>query len=256
MCRISLPDISCALSDDSLLGNKVRLLQPVSGHRAGTDAVLLAAAIPEQGSLVDAGASTGAVGLMAALKNRERETWFIEQSSEMSRICEKNIHNNGLKHARIITESIFDRKKLEREGLNPLSADCVATNPPYFTAGAVQPSPDKGKAEAHILVNETLSGWIRACARLLKPKGYLCLVHKADATSEILSALEPLFGDIHLRFIHPGKDRPAHRLIIRARKHSRSPLKILFPLILHSDPGIFTSEAEALHKGEQLFLFK
>ena len=32
-----------ATGEDSLLGGAVRLLQPVRGHRAGTDAVLLAA---------------------------------------------------------------------------------------------------------------------------------------------------------------------------------------------------------------------
>ena len=31
------------ISEDTLLGGKVRLLQPMAGHRAGTDAVLAAA---------------------------------------------------------------------------------------------------------------------------------------------------------------------------------------------------------------------
>ena len=50
---------------DRLLGGRLSLLQAPTGHRAGTDAVLLAAAagIPE-GPFVDVGAGVGTAGLI------------------------------------------------------------------------------------------------------------------------------------------------------------------------------------------------
>ena len=59
-----------AAREDSLLGGAVRLLQPARGHRAGTDAVLLAAAAPASAGdvVTGCGAGTGAVGLTIAAR--------------------------------------------------------------------------------------------------------------------------------------------------------------------------------------------
>ena len=57
-----------ALTEDALLGGRVRLLQPRRGYRVAVDAVLLAAAVdPAAGERVlDLGAGVGAVGLCLA----------------------------------------------------------------------------------------------------------------------------------------------------------------------------------------------
>ena len=246
----------CPLSEDSLLNNKISILQPITGHRSGTDAVLLAASVPESGYLVDVGASTGAVGLMASLKSKNRPVWFVEQNEILGDICRRNVFNNNLDPSHVLTVSIFNKKTLAEQGLSALSADCVATNPPFFEAHTVRNSPDQGKSDAYILKEGTFKDWILACARLIKPKGYLCLIHKAEYVGEILETLSPLFGEINLRFIHPHEDKPAHRVVIRARKHSGAPIKIKFPLVLHTDQGTFTPEAASLHSGEKLSLFK
>ena len=50
--------------EDRLLDGRLRLRQPRKGHRAGSDAVLLAAALPERdgGHLLDIGTGVGTVG--------------------------------------------------------------------------------------------------------------------------------------------------------------------------------------------------
>ena len=52
---------------DAFLGGRLTLRQLPSGHRAGTDAVLLAACVPPnaKGLGVDVGAGVGAAGLSA-----------------------------------------------------------------------------------------------------------------------------------------------------------------------------------------------
>ena len=59
---------SGALTEDAFLGGQLRLRQPKSGHRAGHDAMLLAAATPARAGdrVVDFGAGVGAAGLAVA----------------------------------------------------------------------------------------------------------------------------------------------------------------------------------------------
>src|ERR1700724_2480344 len=55
-------------TEDAFLGGQLRLRQPKSGHRAGHDAMLLAAATPARSGdrVVDLGAGVGAAGFALA----------------------------------------------------------------------------------------------------------------------------------------------------------------------------------------------
>src|ERR1700733_8993970 len=55
-------------TEDGFLGGRLRLRQPKSGHRAGHDAILLAAATPVQPGhrVIDFGAGVGAAGFAVA----------------------------------------------------------------------------------------------------------------------------------------------------------------------------------------------
>src|ERR1700744_6779659 len=70
-CRTNcgpMTDRSGEFTEDAFLGGQLRLRQPKSGHRAGHDAMLLAAATPASPGdrVVDFGAGIGAAGLAAA----------------------------------------------------------------------------------------------------------------------------------------------------------------------------------------------
>ena len=60
------------------------ILQPVNGHRAGLDALLLAAALPEnaEGTVADLGAGAGTAGLAALNLNRELDLLAVEKNTE------------------------------------------------------------------------------------------------------------------------------------------------------------------------------
>src|ERR1700722_16250829 len=69
--RMSCGPMSERVSDvteDAFLGGKLRLRQPKSGHRAGHDAILLAAATPARPGdrVADLGSGVGAAGLAVA----------------------------------------------------------------------------------------------------------------------------------------------------------------------------------------------
>jgi tRNA1(Val) A37 N6-methylase TrmN6 len=239
------------IAEDALLGGRVRLLQRAGGHRAGSDAVLLAAAASARAGdrIVDVGAATGAVGLMIAAREPGTSLVFIERDPDQAALCRRNLVLNGANGA-VAELDLFDRRGWTAAGLEPGQADLVVTNPPYLEAGQARISPDPQRAAAHALLEGGIESWLKACAALLKPRGRLVLIHRADRLADVLAALGKGFGRVGLRFVHPLADRPATRLLLVATKGSRAPLGIAPPLVLHEGEGRFTPLAEALHRGE------
>ncbi|EIM26078.1 tRNA1(Val) (adenine(37)-N6)-methyltransferase [Microvirga lotononidis] len=239
------------ITEDLLLGGRVHLVQPERGHRAGTDAVLLAASAPlRPGDVVlDVGAATGAVGLMAAARQKDARFVFVERDPHLAELCRRNCRDNGV-DGQVAVADVLDRDSRLAAGLASESADLVLTNPPFLEEGQARISPDQRRAAAHALPSGGLETWLKACAGLLKPKGRLVLIHRADRTVECLRILDKWFGGLELRFVHSTADRPAIRLLLSGIKGSRAPSSILPPLILNGSDGHFTPQAEALHRGE------
>ena len=250
-----MPEAAEDLTDDTLLDGRVRLLQPRRGHRAGSDAVLLAAALEPTatGTIVDLGAGSGAVGLMIGMRT-QASIAFVERDPALVEICRRNVDLNGLQdRARVVEADILaPAHERRRHGLLGASADVVVTNPPFLEAGRSRSSPDAARAAAHQLPDGGIERWMKVCADILKPKGLLALVHRADRLSECLARLQRGFGGIVVKAIHPRADEPASRVVVTAVKGSRAPMLIAPPLILHEADGRFTSEAEAIHRGEAL----
>lgn len=237
---------------DALLGGRVRLLQPRRGHRVGTDAVLLAAAIEARAGeqVVDLGAGTGAVGLMVAARTSAAfELVLVEREPRLVELCETNIRQNGLAgRARVVSADILEPGALDRAGLAPGGCDLVVTNPPYLEEGSGRSSPDTGRASARELPSGGFARWLAVAGDLLRLTGRLALVQRADRLAACLRALEARFGAVRVRSIHPRAGEPARRIVLTATKGSRAPLSILPPLMLHGPDGRFTAEAAALHE--------
>lgn len=243
------------VTEDALLGGRVRLLQPAKGHRVGTDAVLLAASAPVRPDdiVIDVGAATGAVGLMAAAREKNACLVFVERDPALAELCRRNCDSYAVQ-GQVIVADLLDKASRQASGLVPESADLVLTNPPFLEEGQARISPDRGRAAAHALPAGGLEAWLRACIGLLKPKGRLVLIHRADRLADCLDAMGKGMGGVAVRFVHPAIDQPAIRILLSAVKGSRAPLSILPPVILNGPDGRFTPEAEALHRGEATLL--
>ena len=129
----------------------------------------------------------------------------------------------------VAVADVLDKASRLAAGLQPESADLVLTNPPFLEEGQARISPDQGRAAAHALPAGGLEAWLKACTGLLKPKGRLVLIHRADRVSECLQILGHGLGGIEIRFVHPDADRPAIRVLLSGVKGSRAPLTILPP---------------------------
>ncbi|MEA2839869.1 MAG: hypothetical protein QOF41_1199 [Methylobacteriaceae bacterium] len=237
---------------DAFLGGRLQLQQPATGHRAGTDAVLLAAAVAARatGLAIDAGAGTGAAGLAAALAAPGLRMALLERDPGLAALAGINIAANQLQDRAFLAEAdLMSPDSCRAAGLAPQSADLVLTNPPFLSAERVRISPDAGKAKAHVIGAGGLDAWVAACLALLRPGGTFLMIHRADALTEVLRALSPGAGAVVVLPIHPRADQPASRILVRAIKGRRTLLTLTPALVLHDDAGAFTAKSDALHRG-------
>lgn len=247
------------VSSDAWLGGRLSLLQPLRGHRVGSDAALLAAAVDiRAGRLVDVGAGVGAVGLAIAARSRSVEADLVEIDMGLAQLAEDNAARNGLAgRVRVLNLDVADARARRKAGLLAEAADAIVTNPPFFDPAVVRVSPNEAKAGAHVFAAvagavSPLAAWIRASLACLKSGGRFVMIHRPDALAAILTAAENRLGAVVLLPVYPRQGAAAHRLLISGVKGSRAPLRVGTPLVLHEDSGVLTPEADALHRGELL----
>ena len=233
-----------AASDD-FLGGRLRLRQAPRGHRAGTDAVLLAAATPPEttGLILDVGAGGGAVGLMAALRAPAASIGLVEIDAASCALANENVAMNKLEGRVSVHEADALSARARRAvGLQDEKAALVLTNPPFHEAGRVRVTPDPDKARAHI-ARAPLAEWVRACLALLAPSGAFAIIHRADALAQCLAAVEGRLGAVTILPILPRAGEPAVRILLRGVKGSKAPLSLLAPLSLDEADGRFDEAA-------------
>jgi tRNA1(Val) A37 N6-methylase TrmN6 len=117
-------------------------------------------------------------------------------------------------------------------------------NPPFNDPARQRPSPDRQRRLAHSAPGGTV--WVKTAARLLRPRGTIALIWRADGLAGILQALHPAFGAAMVLPVHGRAGEPAIRVLVRATKGSRAPLVLLPGLALNDRAGRPTAEAEAV----------
>ena len=86
------------LTEDAFLGGQLRLRQLKSGHRAGHDAVLLAAATPARPGdrVADFGAGVGVAGLAVARRVAGIDLVLVEIDAALASLARANADANAI----------------------------------------------------------------------------------------------------------------------------------------------------------------
>jgi tRNA1(Val) A37 N6-methylase TrmN6 len=244
-----------AVSEDAVLGGRLVLRQPRSGHRVGHDAILLAAASSARPGehLVDLGAGVGAAGLAVARRIEDLAVTLVEIDPTLVALASENVARNGFaRRVRAVCLDVAARPAaFAAAGLAPGAADHVLMNPPFNASQ--NPSPDRGRRLAHDAPHDMLAQWLRTAARLLRPAGTVTLIWRADGLDKVLAALAAGFGAVSVLPVHAKPGVPAIRLLIRAVRASRAPLSLLPGFFLADEAGQPSAQAEAvLRKGAVL----
>lgn len=242
---------------DEFLGGRIAVLQPSSGHRAGSDAVWLQAAVPASGKdrVLDAGSGVGVAGLCLAARFPQIVVTSVEIDAALCALVEANAARNGMaERFEIIEADVTARgSSLAAKGLTREAYQHVMANPPYYREGSVRTA--ARRKTAHVMVGDALKAWVKFLATMTAAKGMVTLIHVPQILPELLPLLAPRFGGISIFPLFARRGEPATRVIVQGRKGSKAPSRLLPGLVLHDADGSYTGHAEAvLREGAPLDL--
>ncbi len=218
------------------------LLQPKGrGHRAGMDAMLLAALVADDRPVrvADLGAGAGAAGLAVAARLAKAQVVLFERSAEMadyarrSILLPENAHLAG--RASVVEADVTLTAKARNDaGLIDESFHHVIMNPPFNDAGDRR-TPDALKAEAHAMTDGLFESWLRTAGAIMIPGGQLSLIARPQSIAEIITACGRRFGGIEITAIHPRPGENAVRILVTGIKGLRARLSLRAPLVMHEE---------------------
>jgi tRNA1(Val) A37 N6-methylase TrmN6 len=240
------------LTEDAFLGGRLRLRQPKSGHRAGHDAMLLAAATSARPGdrVVDFGAGVGAAGLALATRNPGIRITLIEIDEALAELARGNAASNRIEASVIAMDLAAGAEAFAGAGLAPDSVDVVLMNPPFNDSSRHRSSPNRSRQTAHVADAATLESWIHAARRILKSGGVLTLIWRADGLAQVLAALDRGFGSIAILPVHGNAATPAIRVLIRAIKGGRAPTALHPGLMLNDESGVPNKQVQEILAGK------
>lgn len=238
-----------AITEDLLLNGRIRLRQPARGYRAGLDAALLAAACDAKAGqrVLEAGCGPGAALLAAAVRRPGARFTGVERDPAALALAHENIALNGLEER---VEAIAGDVGQRFAALGLPAFDAALANPPFFDDPAALRGPAPEKAAAW-MADEGLMAWTEFLLKAVREGGTITVIHRADRLADLLGLLAPKAGSFQIRPIHPFADEAAKRVLVRAIKTGKAPLKLLPALVLHDRGGPkHRPEVEAILRGE------
>ena len=243
------------VTEDGLLGGRVRLLQPVEGYRAAIDPVLLAAAVDPAGGgdILELGCGSGAASLCLLHRCPTVRVTGLEIDSATARLARRSAELNGADARFEVVEGDLLAPPMALAGPR---FDQVMLNPPFHRADSAAASPNPDRARAHREAGTSLADWLSAALAAVKPKGRVTVIHRADRLAELLTLLAGRAGEAVVFPLWPAEGKPAKRVLLRARAGVATPMTLAAGLVLHEPGGGYTPEAEAiLRRGDPLARF-
>lgn len=237
------------VAENTVLGGRVRLRQPVRGYRAGMDAALLAAAVEARPGqrVIEAGCGAGGALLQIAARCEGAALTGLERDADAAELARGNAALNGMAdRVDVIAGDVAAGfRALERPAF-----DWAVSNPPFFDDEGALRAPDPAKRGAWI-ADDGLKAWTDFLVKAVREGGRIVIIHRADRLADILGLLGGKCGSFAIRPIQPFADEPAKRVLVQAIRTGKAPLRLLPPLVLHDRSGAkHAPGAEAILRGE------
>ena len=244
-----------------------RMLQKKQGFRFGSDSVLLAAyaaqifeKTPDRPLFIaDLGAGCGAVSLLLAARLHRAQIIGVEKDCPSCNVLMRNSLINNLEqrlHVLAADIAVFDQYKHLPQDLPDFNQyDLVVTNPPFlkpeqsYSSGAGSAAAEKRAVWESEL---SLADVLYAASRLLKPGGWLTMVHRPHRLTDVFSRLRDYkLEPVHLCLVQPLPQRPPSAFLLKARFTGKpGGLHVDAPLILWDQPGQMNSRAAEMYGNE------
>jgi len=249
-----LPAEEPGFTEDRLLGGRIRLKQPAAGYRVAIDPVFLAAAVPAEAHqlVLDVGCGAGAAMLCLAARVPHSRLVGLEMQRDLVRLAGDNIILNGIEaRASVMIGDLLHPPPR----LSPGAFDHVMANPPFHRPGHGEAAAAFGKTAATIEGDADLADWVRFSLAMVRSKGTVTFIHRADRIDALLGQIAGRAGEVVIFPLWPGQDRAASRILVRARKQVAAPARLAAGLVLHEPDGRFSAVADGvLREGRGLVL--
>jgi tRNA1(Val) A37 N6-methylase TrmN6 len=239
------------VTEDRLLGGRVRLRQMPDGLRAGHDAVLLAAAVPARPGerVLELGCGSGAAFLALLARVPGISVIAVEREPALAALARQNAMVNGVADCVTVIEGDVADPTLRRA--LPRCAHGFA-NPPFWEGGTAPPAALR-RAATH--AEASLSDWTACLSGALGHRGSATLILPASRFADGLGALGAAgFGSPALLPLWPRAESPAKRVILAARRGGRGPGRVLPGIVLHDAAGHSAAAGAILREGAALIV--
>lgn len=225
-----------------------KLIQNTGIFCFGMDAVLLCAFanVREGDRVLDLGTGNGVIPIL--LKGRTKGSHFtgLEIQDINVDMARRSVAYNSIdEYVDIVHGDIKEASAI----FGGASFDVVTTNPPYMNENHGLKNPESHKAIARHEILCTLEDVIREGAKVLKPGGSFCMVHRPHRLTEIFELMRKYKVEPkRMRMVHSFIDKEATMVLVEGIRGGRPMIKVEKPLIIYESQGKYTEEIIRLYE--------
>ncbi|HJX63049.1 MAG TPA: methyltransferase [Polyangia bacterium] len=235
---------SGAVTHDTLLRGRVKLIQPVHGFRSSLDPVLLAGFIQAPyGHFLDIGCGTGALAFLLLARDAAATGLGVEIQPRLAGLAIRSVQANGFgARFAVVASDVRDVGPVL-----PADFDLVASNPPFRPLGQGVLPPQAERSLAHHEVALTLAEWLDVAKAALRPEGRLAAIYPADRLDEMRAALTARGLTMsRLRMVQAQADARPSRFCFEARRSALVAETLNeTPLVVH-EQGKYSAEVRLM----------
>lgn len=232
---------------DDLQYKEFRIIQKKSGFCFGIDAVLLShfADVRKGDKVLDLGTGTGIISILIAGHTLADKVVGVEIQEHIADMAQRSVTMNKLDERVSIING--DLKNIDSV-LCQNSFDVVVTNPPYIKVGGGLVNEINTKAISRHEILCTLEDVVRVSEKLLKHGGRFCMVNRPDRLVDIMVLMRKYHIEPKsIRMVHPKMRDVANLVLVMGKKGAKSELRVMDPLYVYDDAGVFTKEIDYIY---------
>lgn len=221
----------------------MQIYQPKEGYCYNSDTLFLydfaLKSLKPKKQVLEVGSGSGVLGLLCA-REVEMDLAMIEKNPKMLELCQHNLRVNKIR-ANLIGGDFLEYDFLD------LKFDYILSNPPFYHNGVIR-SKNSDICLARYEENLPFSAMVKKINTLLKPQGEFIFCYDSRESFKVFGILfEFKIRPIVVRYVHPRESEEATLLLCRAKKNSKSQMRILPPLLTHWN-NEFSKEVQEIYK--------